>query len=857
MKEDHMNKKIKGLASLGLSAAMLLGMTACNVPSTSETTAEATTASESAGDTAASDTAADPSGELIKNGSFEDQDMSMWQIESSAPISASSEGDMPEGVKSYGTIDRNAESSTPYDCFAQDITASVQQGTTYNFSFYARLSDDYANAPDEQRVVDFAPYITADGNTNYLGSYSPEITGKASQVLKPGEWTKFEGTFTPAWSGTLEKAVIRVIEQGTNYGSGDCVKGDYSIAAFSLKADGNAAASNDGSSDTTKKEYEADIPDLSSVMSTDDGIGKDAITGVSLVNTELSDEQLMNIVTKHFNGVTLGNELKLDSMLGYNNDAYKEGSIHKEELNGEEIDVPELDHSRADMMLDYLLKWNQEHPDKQIKVRGHVLVWHSQAPEWFFHEDYDKTKDYVSKDVMNKRLEWYIKTMLEYYTGENSKYKGMFYGWDVVNEAISDQTASYRTDVEQSADQLSDSTHGTKSSWWKVYQSNEYIINAFKWANKYGPADLELYYNDYNECDSRKREGIIKLIKDVKKAEGTRIDGFGMQGHYSVNAPSQTQIEESARAYAAVVDKIMLTELDVKVSAKFNGSTEGLPAELNREGHYYRKIWETMKALDKEEGINVSGITVWGVIDPNSWLQTSNTVGGAADGSMTQYPLLFDGNYQAKPAYYGIVDPSKLEEEEVITRPEIEIHKADKIKIDGELDDAWSKAEDIPLAIPVGKPAAECTSKVLWDEDNLYVYMVVKDAVLNDKSADDYQQDSIEVFIDENNGKSGGYEADDKQYRVSFNDKHSFNGEKCLEENMKAAVKKTDDGYIVEAAFKWTDLKATAGESKIGLELQVNDAGSAGERIGTISWADDTGTGYMSPEVLGTAALVD
>ena len=74
---------------------------------------------------------------------------------------------------------------------------------------------------------------------------------------------------------------------------------------------------------------------------------------------------------------------------------------------------------------------------------------------------------------------------------------------------------------------------------------------------------------------------------------------------------------------------------------------------------------------------------------------------------------------------------------------------------------------------------------------------------------------------------------------------------------MKAAVKLTDDGFIVEAAFKWTDLKAKAGESKIGLELQVNDASNAGERIGTISWADDTGTGYMSPEVLGTAALVD
>lgn len=36
---------------------------------------------------------------------------------------------------------------------------------------------------------------------------------------------------------------------------------------------------------------------------------------------------------------------------------------------------------------------------------------------------------------MDKRLEWYIRSVLTYYTGEDSRYKGMFYGWDVVNDA--------------------------------------------------------------------------------------------------------------------------------------------------------------------------------------------------------------------------------------------------------------------------------------------------------------------------------------------------------------------------------------------------------------------------------------
>lgn len=71
--------------------------------------------------------------------------------------------------------------------------------------------------------------------------------------------------------------------------------------------------------------------------------------------------------------------------------------------------------------------------------------------------------------------------------------------------------------------------------WWRVYKSNEFIINAFKYANKYAPNDVELYYNDFGETDNTKCEGIVKLINDVKSADGTRLDAFGMQAHYNVD----------------------------------------------------------------------------------------------------------------------------------------------------------------------------------------------------------------------------------------------------------------------------------------------------------------------------------
>lgn len=391
---------------------------------------------------------------------------------------------------------------------------------------------------------------------------------------------------------------------------------------------------------------EEDIPVLRD--SFDENFSGTTYAGVSLTNDEIDNPYIMALVTKHFNAVTLGNELKPDAIFGYNNS--KAPKLVTYDFNGEEFEAPKMDFSRADKMLDYFVDWNASNPDKQIKIRGHVLVWHSQTPEWFFHENWDKKEPYVSKEEMTKRQEWYIKEVLEHCT--TGKYEGMFYGFDVLNEAISDATGSYRTD-EEAGGSLNDDTHGSKSSWWKVYQSNEYIINAFRFANKYAPEDLELYYNDYNECTPLKCAGIIKLMTDVKAAEGTRLDGFGMQGHYDALTPTGGQVKVAAVRYAEVVDSVSLTELDVKPSDGFLGSEEDMKKELSRQYWKYKEIYQGLKELD-EEGITVRTVTVWGVIDGHSWLNSQNNVGGSYNGQSRVMPLLFNDDYQAKPLFYAL-----------------------------------------------------------------------------------------------------------------------------------------------------------------------------------------------------------
>lgn len=881
------------------------------------------------------------------------------------------------GLKTYGVINRDPATATSGDCFSQDITDAVELGEEYQYSFWAKLSDVYKDAPEEQRNVDFAPFYVSGGEATYLGSYSTGVlSGEITKTLTAGEWTKFSGTFNVP--KTADQIVIRIIEQGTNYGQGDCVKGAYCVTGVSMKK-----------ITRPKPEIEKDIPEWKTSVT--ESLGNDSIAGTAIMLSEISDDTLMELVEKHFNAVTFGNELKPDALFNYQIDG---NSVPTKTITfeGEELQVPvvndagdSLDFSRADAMADKILEWNNAHPDQKIRIRGHVLVWHSQTQEWFFHENYDITKPYVNKETMNRRLEWFISSVFDHYFGEaaNGKYDGLFYGWDVVNEAVIGNT--YRTDKVSAAESLSEIRHGNNSSWWHVYESNEFIINAFKYANKYAPANVELYYNDFGETDNTKCEGIVKLINDVKSAEGTRLDALGMQAHYNVDGFSAAQFKSVAKKYAQAAGKVQLTELDFKASSTYDGTAATKESEYTKMAYCHKNLYEAIKAL-KAEGANVSGITVWGVIEPNSWLHSQSNLGGGASGS-AQCPLLFDGNYKAKPAYWAYVDATKLQpaiqkvtiteakdgniagetytidqgavqaefipvwdadgltvqvkvkdttvnDADAVTvyvdpdnsasditphkvtvartaaaaiaggyqatvkvsmkglkvaqqisldvvvnndgetgsfndltgkqessskyyavatmKPGIEKIPYGTISVDADADAAWGNAVNIPLTINKGSEAS-ANAKVLWDDDNLYVYATVKDAVLDKTGAQTHEQDSLEVFIDEDNGKTASYGEDDKQYRINYNNEQSFNGKKCLAENVKSATKTIDGGYVVEAAFKWTDIKPANG-TKIGLEFQINDA-KGGKRIGTLSWYDETGMGWSGSNVYGTVEL--
>ena len=274
-----------------------------------------------------------------------------------------------------------------------------------------------------------------------------------------------------------------------------------------------------------------------------------------------------------------------------------------------------------------------------LKMRGHVLVWHAQTPDWFFRENYgSNTAKYVSQDEMNARLEWYIKTILEYIKDWEDKYnegKRIVVTWDVVNEAASDNAS-------QSSWLRSD------SNWYRIYKSDKFIVNAFRYANKYAPKDLLLAYNDYGCSSVAKCAAICKIVDAIQAAPDARIDVLGMQSHIGMNTPitGPNSFETSVQKFIAKGLDVQITELDIGLDGQRYNS-EKLKAKYKE----FFKMCLANRKNDSKKGIR--GITLWGTIDETSWIYNNNGV--------KNHPLLFEGNYTCKDAFYGVLEAADEE----------------------------------------------------------------------------------------------------------------------------------------------------------------------------------------------------
>jgi endo-1,4-beta-xylanase len=312
----------------------------------------------------------------------------------------------------------------------------------------------------------------------------------------------------------------------------------------------------------------------------------------SLVSTPAEQQ----VVNQHFSQVTPGNIMKM-SYLHPDKDTYT--------------------FAQADELVNYAAAHD-------VRVHAHALIWHSdyQVPTFMKNFSGDKT-------AFLAMLDEHVKTIATHYAGKVQS-------WDVVNEALNDGG-------------------GYRQSLFYRRTGADYLDRAFRAAREADP-NATLYYNDYNiESDANKMNTLTSML-DGFKARGVPIDGVGFQMHVYMDWPSTNQIKASLQKVVDRGLKVKISELDIPINNPYSPAYQAGDIKtvytLDLGLAQKKRYCEVVKAyLDVVPPAQRGGIVVWGESDPSSWL-----IQQLFQRKHDDWPLLFDGQYQGKPALRGVAD---------------------------------------------------------------------------------------------------------------------------------------------------------------------------------------------------------
>ena len=390
-------------------------------------------------------------------------------------------------------------------------------------------------------------------------------------TAKKGEWTLIQCTYV---AGRYDKYVL--------YVEGGAADTEFQIKEFKCWEQINTFG-------------KAGIPSLKDVYADKFDVG------TAVVGSEVLDEERMEFYKSQFSIFTMGNEMKPDYLLDMAETRVQLRRTKDQATVCVKFDtcIPMLDWAKAN----------------GVKVHGHTLVWHSQTPKAFFHEDYATHKPLVSREVMLARMESYIKQVLTFC---NENYPGVVVSWDVVNEAVDDSKRALR------------------DSLWTQVVGQDFVNRAFEFARKYAEPGTLLFYNDYNTDATLKGLAIGDLL-DSLIADGT-VDGYGFQSHYTTSYPDMTKIKiawtniSGRKLQDGTPILLRVSELDV-------GIPDTSDENLTRQAFRYNLLFE----LYEQYADQLIAVHTWGTVDDLSW---------RAD----EYPLLFDSKAQPKPAFDAITN---------------------------------------------------------------------------------------------------------------------------------------------------------------------------------------------------------
>lgn len=254
-----------------------------------------------------------------------------------------------------------------------------------------------------------------------------------------------------------------------------------------------------------------------------------------------------------------------------------------------------------------------------IKLMGHCLVYKNVVSARWLNFNNGTCGGWSAKDL-DAILKEQIQAVVHH--GGDS-----YYAWEVVNEPTEPHH---------------------NGCWSRVLGEDQYMVKAFQYAREAAKPDALLMLNDtfgQGGIDKARADEFWSLVNRLK-AEGAPIDAVGTEMHWEMPQLRPTYLDEFkeflANARKAGV-KVHITEMDV-----YQGPSNSPDAFAKQKEVFYNIVHACL------QDSNCIGFMTWGIADRYSWLRERdwNTLPDAK-------PVLFDEEYDKKPAYYGVLQALK------------------------------------------------------------------------------------------------------------------------------------------------------------------------------------------------------
>ncbi|MDD6034815.1 MAG: endo-1,4-beta-xylanase [Lachnospiraceae bacterium] len=382
-------------------------------------------------------------------------------------------------------------------------------------------------------------------------------------------------------------------------------------------------------------------PSLEGMYLKDEAVKNGFTFGTVMSFSQLHNSYYAPMVTSEFQSITAANEMKAYSLL--------DQMASRKNEDG----MPVMNYREGDAIVEFAQK-------NGLGVRGHVLVWDNYMCDWFFREGYTNDGAYVDEETMKARLKYYIEEVVTHF---ETKYPGVVYCWDVVNEAVGDGN-DYKSDDPR---HVRYTRYGTENKFY-TYVGSDYVEFSFACAKaaveklqaENPEVSIDLFYNDYNTFFDDKRNAVIALVKSInsyeKNADGTYkklCDGIGMQSYIGgygqqagcMNMQDITRIETAIRMFNELDVKVHVTEMSVR---NYEQSQE------EKHAQFYGKLFEMYRRINSD-GQLLYNVSIWGICDDPFMSKTdySYKMNGPYCGLFNRACVRKDAYYEALKALRG------------------------------------------------------------------------------------------------------------------------------------------------------------------------------------------------------------